>query len=49
MPQCLNKLEEINGKTDLLNFNSEKTKIILDIYNEPKLKSLNVSKLKYIK
>ena len=39
MPQCLNVLEEINGKTDLLKFKSDKLRITLDINGEPNLKS----------
>ena len=48
MPQCLNVLEEINGKSGLLKFTSEKSKIILDINNEPNLKSLRNVQIEFL-
>jgi len=42
MPQCLNILNQINGikKNNLFVLSPSKDRIILDIYNEPNLKSL---------
>jgi hypothetical protein len=42
MPQCLNILNKINGieKNNLFTFTHDKTKIVLDIYNDPNSKSL---------
>ena len=42
MPQCLNILNKINGieKNNLFTFTENKIKVVLDIYNNPNLKSL---------
>ena len=46
IPQCLNKLDEINGlDIHTLKFNKDKNEIILDIYNDPNLISFRNTSL----
>ena len=50
MPQCLNILNQINGikKNDLFTLSPTKDRIILDIYNEPNLKSLRNIEIQFL-
>ena len=50
MPQCLNILNQINGikKNDLFTLSPTKDRIILDIYNNPNLKSLRNIEIQFL-
>ena len=48
MPQCLNVLIQMNEKNDLFSFKDDKDVIILDIKNNPNLKSLRNVEIQFI-